>query len=77
MRQGTPADEAINQAFGVPLTEVAKDFEDGRWRRDAVFKVPPRKDSPRLPPAQPMDPTQIKEALQVIADRVAKQPPNQ
>jgi len=74
MRQGTPAKEAVSQAFGLPLPDVAKDFEDERWRHDAVFKIPPPKTLSTVPPAQPLDPAQIKAALRVVANRVAQQP---
>ncbi len=74
MRQGTPAADAVSQAFGSSLAEVAKDFEDERWRHDAVFRIPPPKTLPAVPPAQPLDQGQIKAALQVVADRAAQQP---
>lgn len=76
MRQGTPAEDALNQAFGIPLADVAKDFEDGRWRHDAVFRIPPPKTLPTVPAGQPLDPGQIKAALQVLADRALQQPLN-
>jgi hypothetical protein len=74
MRQGTPADEAIRQAFALSLAAVASDFEDGRWRHDAVFKVPPSEAHPTIPAAQSIDPAQAQTALQAVADRVAQQP---
>jgi hypothetical protein len=73
MRQGTPADEAIRQAFALSLPAVANDFEDGRWRHDAVFKVPPPEAHPTIPAAQSIDPAQAQTALQTVADRVAQQ----
>ena len=76
MRQGTPAAEAVSQSFGLALPEVAKDFEDERWRHDAVFKIPPPKTLPTVPPAQALDPALVKAALQVVADRAAQQPLN-
>jgi hypothetical protein len=76
MRQGTPANEAVNQAFGLALPEVAKDFEDGRWHHDAVFKIPPPKTPLTVPSAQAIDAAQAKAALQVLADRVVQQPLN-
>ena len=74
IRQGTPADEAVKQAFGAPLADVAKEFEDGHWQHDIGFKIPAAKTPPVVPPAQPIDPAQTKPVLQVLAERVSKQP---
>ena len=74
MRQGTPTDEAVNQAFGSSLAEVSKEFEDGRWHHEAQFKIPAPKTTPPVPAAELMDAGQTRTLLQVVADRVAQQP---
>jgi hypothetical protein len=72
MRQGTPANDAVSQAFGQPMPDIAKDFEDHRWVHDAVFKIPPPKALPAVSAAQALDPVQIKAVLQVLHDRVVQ-----
>jgi len=74
MRQGTPADQAIDQAFGGPLAEVSKGFEDGRWRREAQFRIPAPASGPVLPTPELLDSARARDLLQVVADRVAQQP---
>lgn len=75
MRQGTPADQAVEQAFGVPLAEVSREFDDGGWRRQAQFRIPPSANAPALPAPEQLEPAKARELLQVVADRVAQQPP--
>ena len=77
MRQGTPADQAVDQAFGAPLTEIAREFDDGSWRRQAQFRIPPPATAPVLPTPEQLEPAKARELLQVVADRVARQPPQQ
>lgn len=77
MRQGTPADQAVDQAFGVPLTEIAREFDDGSWRRQAQFRLQPPATLPVLPTPEQLEPAKARELLQVVADRVAQQPPRQ
>lgn len=77
MRQGTPADQAVDQAFGVPLAEVSKEFDAGGWRRQAQFRIPPPANAPVLPAPEQLEPARARELLQVVADRVARQPPRQ
>ena len=74
MRQGSPAEEAFSQAFGLPIVEVSKEFDDGHWRREAVFKIPAPKTAPALPLAEAVDSAQASTLLQLLADRVAQQP---
>lgn len=74
MRQGTPADQAVDQAFGVPLAELAREFDDGSWRRQAQFRIPPPESAPVLPAPERLEPATARKLLQVVADRVAQQP---
>jgi hypothetical protein len=74
MRQGIPADEATVQAFGTPLAQLSKDFDDGRWRREVQFKIPAPAAVPALPSAERVDAAQVPGLLQVVADRIAQQP---
>jgi hypothetical protein len=72
MRQGTPAAEAVSSAFGVPLPELSKQFDDGTWKRQADYRIRPPATLPSLPPAERLDAAQATQLLQVIADRVAQ-----
>jgi hypothetical protein len=72
MRQGTPADQAVQQAFGRALAEVARELDDGRWHRDAQYKIAAPAGVPPLPAPAQLDPVTAREALQLVADRVAR-----
>jgi hypothetical protein len=74
MRQGAPAEEAVQQAFGVPLAQLAEEFEDGKWRKQVNFKIPAPSDPVTVPVAERIDAAQANNLLQLIADRVAQQP---
>ena len=74
MRQGMPALEATVQAFGMPLAQLSKDFDDGRWRRELQFKVPAPAAVPAVPGAERVESAQVPGLLQVVADRVAQEP---
>jgi hypothetical protein len=58
MRQGTPAAEAVQEAFGKPLPELQAEFEANRWRTEVSYRLEP--------PASPLPaidgPTAIPEA---------------
>jgi len=77
MRQGTPADQAVEQAFGVTLAGLSKEFEDGGWRRQAQFRIAAPPSAVVLPTSEQLNPATAKELLQVVADRVAQQPMRQ
>jgi hypothetical protein len=77
MRQGTPAEQAVEQAFGRPLADVARELEDGRWRHEAQFRIPAPASGPELPAPEKLDSAKARDLLQVVADRVAQQPPRQ
>jgi hypothetical protein len=74
MRQGTPVDQAVNQAFGVTLIDFSKEFENGAWRRQAQFRISAPASVPGLPTPELLDSARSRELLQVVADRVAQQP---
>jgi hypothetical protein len=74
MRQGTPAVEAVSNSFQSTLDSVAKEFEQGKWRRAADFKLPPASSGTPMPPAQEIAAGQVDVLLHVIADRVAQHP---
>jgi hypothetical protein len=75
MRQGTPADQAVAQAFGIPLAKVAQQLEDGAWRRQAQFRIAAQAGGAPLPAPEQLDPARAREQLQLLAERVAQQPP--
>lgn len=74
MRQGTPADMAVSQAFGMSLDELSKEFQDGHWKREVNFTIPAMKSDAVLPMPEKLESAQADKQLQVIADRVASQP---
>jgi hypothetical protein len=74
MRQGTPVEQAVNDAFGAPLAVVSKDLDDAKWRREADFRIPATKSTIELPSPEHLEVAQSDTLLQVVADRVAQQP---
>jgi hypothetical protein len=72
MRQGTPAEEAVSQAFGVSLGDLSKQFDEGAWRRQASFRIPASAASPTLPTPERLDTARVNQLLQLIADRVSQ-----
>ncbi len=77
MRQGTPAEEAVDRAFGVPLADVSRSFDEGTWRWQIDLKLPSPRTNLALPPAERLDSAQANTLLQTLADRVAREPPRQ
>jgi hypothetical protein len=73
MRQGAPVDQAVTDSFGSTLDSVAKEFEQGRWRRTADFKLPPASPGAPVPAAEKVAAGQSEALLQAIADRVVQQ----
>jgi hypothetical protein len=74
MRQGTPADEAVNQTFGVPLAQLVADYEKNAWRKEVQFRLPPPATPIVVPDPTPLAPDEATRQLQVVADRVAEMP---
>jgi hypothetical protein len=71
IRQGTPVADAVQSAFGMPLADLAKEFDGGKWRKDAEYRMPAPAVKPALPDAVMLDAAQAKEQLQIVTDRVA------
>jgi len=72
MRQGAPADEAVPEAFGVPLSELSAQFEDRRWRKDVKYRLPVPGNLPTIPTPTQLDPAEAKRLLNELGAR-AKQ----
>jgi hypothetical protein len=72
MRQGTPADEAVNESFGISLADLSVQFEDRRWRKEVKYRLPVPADLPQIPAATPLDAAEAKLLLNELSNR-AKQ----
>lgn len=72
MRQGASAEEAVPRAFGVSLVELADEFDQGAWRKDVSYRIPPPGAPPSVAPATEMDKTAVHAALKSIKDLVAE-----
>jgi hypothetical protein len=72
MRQGVPAEQAVKQAFGVGLDELARDFEYGSWRNHVQLKIPAPSSMPVLPPAERLDASRVQQLLQQLATRAGQ-----
>jgi len=73
VRLGSPPMDAVPISFGVPLAELSKEFDDAKWRREAVYTIPAPSSLPVLPAPEPLDAAQAEELLRQVALRVAGQ----
>ena len=69
MRQDASLEEAALEAFGKPLAEVAAEFDQGAWRKDVRFRLPPPATPIALPDATQIEPSQIEPLLRAVAER--------
>jgi hypothetical protein len=69
MRQGAPAEDAVLEAFGKPFADVAAEFDEGKWRKDVRFRLPPSAPPIALPDATAVEPAQIQALMQVVSER--------
>ena len=69
MRQGAPAAEAMQDAFGVPFAQVADEFRAGAWRKEAQFRMTPQGGPVAVPQPAKLDAGQATTLLQVVAAR--------
>jgi hypothetical protein len=74
MRQGAPATEAVKDAFGVPLEEIAAEFHSAVWRKDVQFRVTPPGEPLVIPAPVKLDADQAKAVLQLVATRATRAP---
>jgi hypothetical protein len=74
MRQGTPAADAVNDAFGVPFEQVAGEFRAAAWRKEAQFRVTPQGAPVSVPKPEKLDAQQTNILLQVVATRATPAP---
>ena len=72
MRQGTPADEAVTQAFGMPLAQLTEEYQTNKWRLGVQFRIPPPATPMVVPDATPLAAEEAKKQLQIVADRVGE-----
>jgi hypothetical protein len=69
--QGTPATEAVKDAFGIPYEEVAEQFRGSAWRNDVQFHLPPLGAPVAIPAPTKLEPGQVNTLLGVVAQRAA------
>ena len=68
MRQGTPAAEALKDAFGLSLEQIADQLKGGRWRQDARYRLT----VPGVPVSVPVPARLESEDADVLLQAVAK-----
>lgn len=73
MRQGAKAAEAVPDAFGVPLQELAAEFEEGKWQKQVQYKIPAPPSIETFPDPQRVEPDKAVALLKVVAERVEQQ----
>lgn len=75
MRQGEPAADAVKDTFGVPLEQLAAEFEAGAWRKDVQFRLPAHAPPPVVPLPAKLESSEANILLQVVAARASRERP--
>ena len=75
MRQGESASDAVKDAFGLPLEQVASEFEAGRWRKEIQFRLTPAGATPVIPTPAKLDFAEANTLLQIVAGRASREGP--
>jgi hypothetical protein len=75
MRQGSPADDAVKDAFGVSLQELAARFVAGSWRKDAQYRIPAPAQTAHLPSPIKLEGPEAETLLKVLASRALAERP--
>jgi|GEM_PF-4132698 len=72
MRQGAPAEEAVNEAFAMSLSELAAQFEHRAWRKEVKYRLPAPADLPAVPLPIRIDATELKTLLDLLGGRATR-----
>jgi hypothetical protein len=75
MQQGEPVEEAVKDAFGMPLEQLASEFEGAKWRHDVQFRLAAPVALPTIPTPSKLDPTEANTLLQIVAARAKIESP--
>ena len=74
MRQDAALEEAVLEAFGKPFAEVAAEFDQGKWRKDVRFRLPPPATPISLPAPTQIESAEIEPLMQILAERAQSEP---
>ena len=70
MRQGAPAADAVQTAFGRSLAELTEQFERGAWRKDLSYRFPAPDKLPDVEPAIEMNAAAVDAQLETLKELV-------
>jgi len=76
MRQGVPAEDAVKEAFGSSLEQLAKEFAEHNWRYQVQFRLTATHPEKPLPAPTRLEPTEAERLLQVLASRAKQEAPD-
>lgn len=74
MQQGAPAPDAVRDAFGTELVQLAAEFERGDWKREVAYRVVPASPPAAAPTCAPVAPDAVRQLLDVVAARAPREP---
>lgn len=74
MRQGTPAEDAVKEAFGVSLADLTADFTSNRWRREVQYRLPPLATPVVIPGCTQLSDEDVAKQFQILANRTSHAP---
>jgi hypothetical protein len=75
MQQGESVEDAVKDAFGVPLQELTGEFDGGQWRNEVQFRLAAPAGLPAIPAPTRLDAAEASTLLQVVAARVGRGSP--
>jgi len=69
MRQGEPAEEAVRDAFEMSLEDLAKEYEEGKWRKELTLKLPAPQRPIEIPAPSKIESQEVQRLLAVLSSR--------
>jgi hypothetical protein len=69
MRQGTPAEDAVKEAFGVTLSELSTEFDNRRWRKEVNYRLRAPEQLPVMSVPTRVDQAELKTLFEVLSGR--------
>lgn len=72
MRQGTPLNEASQDAFGKPFPELDAEFESGRWRSEVSYRLPASATRITVSTPVPLGPQEFETAMKDLKARATE-----
>ncbi len=70
MSQGATAEDAVKEAFGMPLTELTTLYAGNEWRKDVQYRLPPSATIVAIPEPARLTVDEANEHIMALSQRV-------